>query len=157
VTLVEPVLGGGISSASASLDTGYGPVTVGWTLTGSTFALALVVPPNTTAVVRLPGAAETEEVGSGSHEWVTDVAALVSTAAPAPLGMQTSLSEIIDDADAASALQALFAEIGYFIGLGWTAGGRWKSNSPLGTSLIMMPPAGVARVEALLTHLNERP
>jgi alpha-L-rhamnosidase len=156
VTLVAPVLGGGITSASASLDTGYGPVTVDWTLTGSTFALMVSVPPNTTAVVRLPGSAATVEVGSGAHEWVTDVAALVAAPAPAPLSMQTSLSEIIDDAGAASALQALFAEVGYVIGLGWTTGGRWKSNSPLDTSLIMMPPAGVARVQQLLTELNAR-
>ena len=156
VTLVEPVLGGGITSASASLDSGYGPVRVDWTLTGSSFALTVQVPPNTRAIVRLPGAADAVEVGSGWHEWVTEVAALVAGTAPAPLGMQTSLSEIINDAAAAAALQALFAELGYFIGLGWTTGGRWKSNSPLGTSLIMMPPAGVARVEQLLEHLNSR-
>jgi len=157
VTRVAPVLGGGITSASASLDTGYGAVAVDWTLTGSTFALTVVVPPNTSALVRLPGTAADVRVGSGTHEWVVDAAALVATAPPAPLTMQTSLSEIIDDADAASALQSLFAEVGYFIGLGWTAGGRWKSNSPLATSLIMLPPAGVARVEQLLERLNTRP
>jgi alpha-L-rhamnosidase len=157
VVLVAPILGGGISHSSATLDSGYGPVNVAWTLTGSSFALTVTVPPNTSAVVRLPGSTETVEVGSGTHEWVTDVAALVATAPTEPLTMQTSLSEIIDDADAASALQALFEGLGYFIGLGWTSGGRWKNNSPLGTSLIMMPPAGVAQVEQLLERLNTRP
>ncbi|MGY4859587.1 family 78 glycoside hydrolase catalytic domain [Cryobacterium sp. AP23] len=157
VTLVEPILGGGLTSASASLDAGYGPVTVDWTLTGGSFALTVAVPPNTTAIVRLPGAADTVTVGSGTHGWVHDVAALVDTVPREPLSMQTSLSEIIDDAGAASALEALFAELGYFIGLGWTKGGRWKSNSPLETSLIMMPPAGVARVEQLLDDLAARP
>ena len=156
VTLVEPVLGGGLTRASAALDAGYGQVTVDWTLDHGSFALTVVVPPNTTAIVRLPGAAETVEVGSGSHEWLTDVSAHVGDSAPAPLSMQTSLSAIIDDAAAASALQTLFAELGYFIGLGWTSGGRWKSNSPLETSLIMLPPAGVARVEQLLEQLNAR-
>jgi alpha-L-rhamnosidase len=155
VIRIAPLIGGGITSSSAALDTGYGSVTVDWTLTGRTFALTATIPPNSTALVQLPGASETVTVGSGCHEWVTEVPG--GGAAPEPLTMHSSLSQIVDDAAAVAALEELFAELGYHIGLGWTAGGRWKSNSPLNTSLIMMPPAGVARVERLMAELGARP
>ncbi|MEB0003074.1 alpha-L-rhamnosidase C-terminal domain-containing protein [Cryobacterium sp. 10S3] len=157
VVQIAPILGGGLTRSFARLDTGYGPVRVNWTLYGGTFSLCVTIPPNTTARVLLPGAAETVEIGSGRHEWVTDVSALVAVPARAPLTLETSLSEIVNDAEARAALQALFAEIEYVIGLGWTSGGRWKSDSPFGSSLIMMPPAGFARVEGLLATLNARP
>ncbi|MDY7557634.1 alpha-L-rhamnosidase [Cryobacterium sp. 10C3] len=156
VVQIAPVLGGGLTRCFARLDTGYGPVRVNWTLDGGTFSLCVTIPPNTTARVLLPGAAETIEIGSGRHAWVTDVSALVAVPAR-PLTLETSLSEIVNDAEARAALQALFTEIGYVIGLGWTSGGRWKSDSPLRSSLIMMPPAGFARVEGLLATLNARP
>ena len=154
---IAPILGGGLTRCTASLETGYGRVEVAWTLDGTTFTLTAVIPPNSSARVRLPGAADTVSIGSGRHHWVTDVAAVLPARTPAPLTLQTSLSEIVDDAEAVAALEALFVELGYFIGLGWTAGGKWKSNSPLATSLIMFPAEGFDRVEAIFAGLNARP
>jgi len=153
---VAPILGGGLTWASASLDTGYGVVRVDWTLRGGDFALTVEIPPNSSARVLLPGASGPVTVGSGRHVFDREVSAHVRRDVPGPLTMETSLSEIIGDAEAVTALEALFVEIGYPFGLGWTAGGHWTSESPIGSALIMMPPAGVTRVEALLTELNGR-
>ena len=68
--LVEPRPGGGLTSASASLRTRYGPASVAWEVDASDGALHvdLEVPPNTSATVTLPGRAP-QRVGSGSHHF----------------------------------------------------------------------------------------
>ena len=60
------------------------------------------------------------------------------------------------DADARIALEGAFAELGYVIGLGWTAGGKWKSDSTLGDSLIMFPPEGFSHIHEVFARLNAR-
>ncbi|WP_043619121.1 alpha-L-rhamnosidase [Nonomuraea candida] len=65
---VAPRPGGGLTRASARLDTPYGPAAVSWSTDGETLTVSATVPPGTTAVVDLPGA-EPREVGSGSHEF----------------------------------------------------------------------------------------
>jgi alpha-L-rhamnosidase len=54
---VQPRPGGTFTSASAKHETPYGAARSAWTLSGGRFELAVDVPPNTTATVRLPGAA----------------------------------------------------------------------------------------------------
>jgi len=54
--LIRPQPGGRLTSVSASLDTQYGEVASAWTVAGDQFALAVRVPPNTHATVRLPHA-----------------------------------------------------------------------------------------------------
>jgi alpha-L-rhamnosidase len=54
--LIQPRPGGGFTSAKASHDTPYGRVASAWTLAGGRFELAVDVPPNTRATVRLPKA-----------------------------------------------------------------------------------------------------
>ncbi len=49
-----PQPGGGLTYARAALDTVYGRLASAWKLDGSTFTYDIVVPPNTTATVRLP-------------------------------------------------------------------------------------------------------
>jgi alpha-L-rhamnosidase len=154
VVEIAPVLGGGLTSAHASLDTGYGVVDVSWMLEGPSFSLVATVAPNTTARITLPGAGAAVEVGSGRHEFRVDVSSLVGGGEVEALTMETPLSQIVGDTEARDGLEALFAELGYFIGLGWTKDGRWKTGSPLGNSLIMMPPHNVARVEQYLATLN---
>ena len=63
--LVQPEPGGGLSSASATLDTMYGTVKSAWELSESGFALDVVVPANTCATVRLPDAKLKEATESG--------------------------------------------------------------------------------------------
>jgi alpha-L-rhamnosidase len=54
--LVQPRPGGGFTSAKASHETPYGTAGSAWTLSNGRFELAVDVPPNTTATVRLPRA-----------------------------------------------------------------------------------------------------
>ncbi|GAA2993242.1 glycoside hydrolase family 78 protein [Streptosporangium longisporum] len=63
---IAPRPGGGLTSASAGLDTPYGHAAVSWRLAGGTLTVTAVVPPNTVAEVDLPGSAPAE-VGSGTH------------------------------------------------------------------------------------------
>ncbi|UFS60631.1 alpha-L-rhamnosidase [Subtercola endophyticus] len=159
---IKPILGGGLTRARASLDTGYGTVEVDWMIVHGSFELSVSVPPNTRARVMLPGAGGGSatspeiEVGSGIHHFTADVSALLAPAAKHPYSLKTSLSEIVADAEAVTALEQLFASQGYFIGLGWTKSGKWKSNSPLGNALIMYRPENLPAVEQLLQRLNAR-
>ncbi len=54
--LIQPRPGGGFTSARASHQTMYGQVSSAWTLKDGTFELAVEIPANTRATVRLPGA-----------------------------------------------------------------------------------------------------
>ena len=55
-TLIKPRPGGGFTSVSASHATPYGRVSSAWKVEGSAFELAVEIPSNTTAMIRLPGA-----------------------------------------------------------------------------------------------------
>jgi alpha-L-rhamnosidase len=55
-TLIQPRPGGGFTSVSASHATPYGRVSSAWKIDGSAFELAVEIPSNTTATIRLPGA-----------------------------------------------------------------------------------------------------
>jgi alpha-L-rhamnosidase len=54
--LVQPQPGGGFTSAKASHETMYGHASSAWTLKDGAFELAVEIPANTRATVRLPGA-----------------------------------------------------------------------------------------------------
>jgi len=64
-TLIQPRPGGGFTSVSASHMTLYGRVSSAWKIDGRAFELAVEIPPNTTATVRLPGALRAEVTESG--------------------------------------------------------------------------------------------
>ncbi|MBR1588945.1 MAG: family 78 glycoside hydrolase catalytic domain [Kiritimatiellae bacterium] len=57
--------------ARASVDGPYGTIATAWTREGRNVKLEVAVPPNTTAIVRLPGKAE-RRVGSGRHGFVLE-------------------------------------------------------------------------------------
>jgi alpha-L-rhamnosidase len=52
--LIQPQPGGGLTFANASFDSIYGRIESKWTLEGANFQLAVTIPPNSEAVVRLP-------------------------------------------------------------------------------------------------------
>lgn len=64
--LVEPRPGGGLTHASASLRTRYGDTSVSWRLVGTDLRVEVLLPPNTSATVTLPGR-DPFPLGSGSH------------------------------------------------------------------------------------------
>lgn len=67
---VKPVPGGTLTSAKASHEGPHGRIESSWEIEANTFKLSVVVPPNSTAVVTLPGkGGETVTVGSGAHEF----------------------------------------------------------------------------------------
>lgn len=53
---IEPKPGGGFSHAESVLETPYGKTTVRWQLEGNTLVVAVDIPANTTATIRLPAA-----------------------------------------------------------------------------------------------------
>ena len=52
--LIAPKPGGGLTTATSDLTTGYGQTRSSWTKNGSTMTLQVIVPPNATATVRVP-------------------------------------------------------------------------------------------------------
>ena len=63
--LIQPRPGGGLTHASASVESMYGRVTSGWEIADGKITLKIEVPANTTATVRLPKA-KLEEVSEGA-------------------------------------------------------------------------------------------
>ena len=63
---IRPLLGGGLTYASASVRTPYGEAASEWTVENGTFTLTATVPVGTVCEVTLPGW-ETQELGSGVH------------------------------------------------------------------------------------------
>jgi alpha-L-rhamnosidase len=81
---IRPRPGGGLTDARASHETPYGHAEVGWRLLPDRVEIEAVVPPNTTAVVTLPGSEHAPfEVGSGTHHWRAPAPARADTIASA--------------------------------------------------------------------------
>lgn len=62
---IRPQPGGGLTSACATLESPYGPLRSAWSLEDGCMRLAVTLPPNTRAVVHLPGAALPQVLESG--------------------------------------------------------------------------------------------
>lgn len=62
---ISPEPGGNLNYAAASLETMYGTTSSKWTIDNTTFKLDVTIPENTTATVRLPGAAAATVTESG--------------------------------------------------------------------------------------------
>jgi alpha-L-rhamnosidase len=80
---IRPRPGGGLRHASARHLTPYGLAECAWTIQDGSIEVRVVVPPNTTASVSLPGkAAGPVEVESGEHRWAY---AYLDSDTPVPL------------------------------------------------------------------------
>jgi len=67
---VRPQPGGSLTSAHARHMTPYGLAECAWTIEAEHIEVMVVIPPNTTATVILPGGYGTSiAVGSGTHRW----------------------------------------------------------------------------------------
>ena len=71
---IAPEPGGGLTRASSRLDTPYGLASSTWELEDGSVTVEAVIPPNTMARVRLPGAPEELQVGAGTHRWTVPFA-----------------------------------------------------------------------------------
>jgi len=103
--LVRPVPGGGLTSASARLDTPYGVASVAWRLAGGRFTLDVEVPFGVGATVHLPGDATPHRVRHGRHHW----AVADPTARPRPVGL---VRDVFDDATLWAVVTSAAAELG---------------------------------------------
>jgi alpha-L-rhamnosidase len=67
---IAPHPGGGLTSASARLRTPYGLAESAWKIENGEIEVAIVVPPNTSASVTLPGSSSPAiELGAGRYRW----------------------------------------------------------------------------------------
>ncbi len=67
---IQPRPGGGLTYAKARHHTPYGMAECAWQITDGTITVNVIIPANTSAVVRLPGTDEPPiEIASGSHRW----------------------------------------------------------------------------------------
>ncbi len=98
--IVAPLPGGDLTSASARVRTPFGVASSAWTLDDGRLELRVTVPPNTRAIVTVPGEhGSPHEVGAGEHIWSVDVDQealdrwMPSLAAPS-FGPDTRMAEI---------------------------------------------------------------
>ncbi len=66
---VRPLVGGGLTAASASHVTAWGPASVAWEREGAVFTITVTVPEGCDAVVGLPDGSPDVAVGSGAHRF----------------------------------------------------------------------------------------
>jgi alpha-L-rhamnosidase len=129
----------GLEFARTAHDTPYGRASVGWERTGDRIVIDAVVPANTTATVRLPGADDVLSVGSGTHRW--EVAA---PAVPAddrgPVTLDTPLAEVIDDREAYEAFVAAFRAQDEAQARAFRDGTRWLPKRRLSDALERVSP-----------------
>jgi len=104
----RPQPGRGVSSASVSHNTPYGLAACNWALDGEQVQIEIVIPPNTQAMVYLPGkpADLPIEVGSGKYTW--DYAAPDLVTRPSGLTLDNTIAELTSDNDALMEVVAAF-------------------------------------------------
>jgi len=147
---VRPRPGGSLTYARARHRTPYGYADVVWRIVGEEITVEVVVPPNTTAAVTLPGGdGPSVEVGSGTHRWSYPYR---PTPAPrVPLTLDSTLVELVDDAEAwATALRDIPDLAGVEVAL------QGRGAMPLHQVVARLPHADEARasLEAALAVLG---
>lgn len=70
--IIEPAVTGNLTWAKATHDGPYGPISSHWQRDGDKLVLDVVIPPNSTATVRLPGQ-KPEQVPAGKHHFETRI------------------------------------------------------------------------------------
>jgi alpha-L-rhamnosidase len=89
--------------------TPYGIAECAWAIKAGQFQISVVVPPNTTARISLPGSdAAPLDVGSGTHRW--SYTYQDPDACP-PLTIDNLVGEVVDDAEAWAAVMNTVARL----------------------------------------------
>jgi alpha-L-rhamnosidase len=98
-------LGGGLTHARTRHRTPYGMAESAWKIAGGQITIEVMVPPNTTARVTLPGNDSVPiEVGAGTYHWSYPYQALD---AGRPLSLESTASELLDHPVAWEAVRAV--------------------------------------------------
>ena len=149
--LIAPQFLTGLEHASTAHETPYGRASVSWQRQPcGRVRVEAVVPPNTRALVHLPGV--DTEVGSGSHGWTVEVRD--PTASTVTVGLDTPLGRVADDADAYRAVVAALDHVDPGRARLFRKETTWSDRSTLREALKIanLPVAGVAR--ALENHAS---
>ncbi len=147
---IAPRPGGGLTSARVKHVTPYGPASCAWKIEGDQITVEVEVPPNTTASLRLPGRTDNAlEVGSGKHCWTYPYSG--TAAKRAPLTLDSTIGEIIDDAEAFTLVLATIRKHGAELADRMLA----QEERPLRESVSFMPQrkAILASIEEALASL----
>jgi len=107
VIRIAPTVLPSFTNAASAQDTPYGPAAVAWRREGETVTVEATIPPNTSAVVRLPDGSDDVEVGSGSHTWTVRVPD-EERPPVRELSLRTELVDIIGDPQAYQAVLTAF-------------------------------------------------
>ena len=151
---IQPRPGGKLTSAATRHLTPYGLAEAVWKIADGTFTLDVVVPPNTSARVTLPGAQDAPlEVGSGRYHWSQ---AYTKPDAHPPLTIDNTVGELMSDPETwkavIGAIQRVTQGRGFLL--------RMLSSDPelvLRQALTRGPrsnPAMVSEVEKALAEAN---
>jgi alpha-L-rhamnosidase len=146
---------GALDHAQASHRTPYGPASVGWHRDGGEIVVVAQVPPNTEAVVDLPGnppGVPQRVVGSGRHEW--RFSEVMDGDDRAPLDLDSPSAAIIDDLDAYRAVLGALASHGTERAEAFRTDTTWAEGRPLRQALMFTPPQVLADIERALAALN---
>ncbi|MBT33581.1 MAG: alpha-L-rhamnosidase [Thalassobius sp.] len=65
--VIKPTTGGGLTQATASLESNYGQITSGWDIASNVFKMNVVIPVNTTATVYIPSESENAVMENGQN------------------------------------------------------------------------------------------
>ncbi|WP_223628275.1 family 78 glycoside hydrolase catalytic domain [Microbacterium sp. EST19A] len=142
----------GLESASATLDTPYGRVSVAWRREGAEIVVDATVPANATAEVALPGSDETILVGSGSRTWRVPAQRL--SPQRVPVSRTIELSELIQDRMAYDAIGASIENLDADRAQRWRRNTRWVSGLTLADSLGTIPLAVSAAIDDAVREVN---
>ena len=135
---VAPVPIAGLDHAGTRFETAYGMAEAGWTARDGQLVVRAVVPPNTTAVVVLPGPGTEIEVGSGHHEWtVPDPRERVE---PRAVTLGRTLGEIADDPEAYDDCAGRRRRPRWGVGGNLRSLKEWTDQRTLEDELVRLPP-----------------
>ncbi len=144
--LVAPQPIADLTWASTRHTSAYGDIVVRWERTDGRLDVDVTVPPNSEAVVRLPGR-DDERVRSGNHHF--EVADPIP--APGPITSATPLGEIVDDTEAYRVVETAMSEAGAAAAL---ARLTWSSSGTIGSVPFVIPPPVAAIIEKRFEELS---
>lgn len=144
----------GLDMASARHDGPYGPIEVAWQRAGDTINVQASIPPNSSALVDLPGR-ESFEVASGHHAWQFPTPP-TSPAEVLPITPETPLTTIIDDQEALTTLLDAIDHIDPHYGAAFRKHTRWIPKQTLKGALRTASPRIKTNVTTALEELNSK-
>lgn len=153
----------GIDDASATYESPFGRIVVGWERTGEVVTVVAELPTGVEAEVRLPGPSlgagsavsggDVFTAGPGSHRWEC---AVVAAPPPGAVGLGSSLAEVADDPEALALVEELLDAHRPGTAATMRAGTRWTRGQTLAELVFQYAsPAVQAEIGVRLGELSE--